>query len=287
MLSALLTVTALTATFATATPREDLAARAPALGLPHADQSAADALPGARLVPGGMDTVGASRLGGDPDLPSGMKWPTCRGKKTTFLAQIPLADLAQIEPGAVPADDSTLAVFAGLIPADDGVTQMEQSPGRVGRATCVLVRTLRGPLVRRTTPKRVPRLRSRPVRFVPTLTVPDSQLAQERYGLTDKQVYDKYWRLEYEAAAGTLGREPDELPIHQLLGWPAAVQYAPLFGCGTTFPKEPTHRLLFQLAFDERLNFAIGDGGWLYLTGRPADLRAGRFDRLCSEFQQG
>jgi hypothetical protein len=27
--------------------------------------------------------------------------------------------------------------------------------------------------------------------------------------------------------------------------------------------------------------------GSLYLTGRPADLRAGRFDRLCSEFQQG
>lgn len=286
MLTELFTVTALAAAFATATPREDLAARAAALGLPHADRIAADALPGARLVPGGMDTVGASRLGGDPDLPPRMKWPTCRGKKTTFLAQIPLADLAQIEPGAVPAD-GTLAVFAVLIPDDDGVTQMEQSRGRVGRATCVLVRTPRGTLVRRATPKRVPKLRSRPVRFVPTLTPLASDFAQERYGLTEKQLYDKYWRLEYEAAAGTLGRQPDELPIHQLLGWPTAVQYPPLFGCGKTFPEERTHRLLLQMAFDERLNFAIGDGGWLYLTGRPADLRAGRFDRLCSEFQQG
>jgi uncharacterized protein YwqG len=286
MLSELLAMTALTATFVTATPREDLAARATALGLPHADRIAADAVPGARLVPGGVDTVGASRLGGDPDLPPGMKWPTCRGKKTSFLAQIPLADFAQIEPGTVPAD-GTLAVFAGLIPGDDGVTQMEQSRGRVGRATCVLVRTLRGTLVRRTTPKRVPKLRSRPVRLVPTLTLTDSRIAQERYGLTDEQVEDKYWRLEHEAGAGTLGRRPDELPIHQLLGLPTAVQYPPLFGCGKTFPTEPTHRLLLQMAFDVRLNFAIGDGGSLYLTGRPADLRAGRFDRLCSEFQQG
>jgi uncharacterized protein YwqG len=215
-----------------------------------------------------------------------LKWPTCRGKKTSFLAQIPLAELAQVEPGTVPTD-GMLTVFAGLIPGDDGVTQMEESQGRVGRATCVLVRTLRGTLVRRTSPKRVPKLRSRPVRFVPTLTVADSEIAKERYGLTDKQVYDKYWRLEYEAAAGTLGREPDELPIHQLLGWPSAVQSPPLFGCGKTFPTDPTHRLLLQLAFDERLNFAIGDGGSLYLTGRPADLRGGRFDRLCSEFQQG
>lgn len=279
-------MTATLGAFATATPREDLASRATALGLPHADRIAADALPGARLVPGGPDTVGASRLGGDPDLPPGTKWPTCRGKKTSFLAQIPLADLAQIEPGTVPAD-GTLAVFAGLIPADDGVTQMEESQGRVGRATCVLVRTLRGTLVRRATPKRVPKLRSRPVRVVPTLTVLASEIARERYDLTDKQLYDKYWRLEYEAAAGTLGRQPDELPIHQLLGSPIAVQYPPLFGCDNTYPKQPTHRLLLQLAFDERLNFAIGDGGWLYLTGRPDDLRAGRFDRLCSEFQQG
>src|SRR5262245_60284326 len=193
MLSGLLAMTALTAAFATATPRDDLAARARALGLPQADRMAAAARPAARLVPGGVDAVGASRLGGDPDLPPGMKWPTCRGKPTSFLAQIPLAEFARIEPGSVPTD-GTLAVFAGLIPDDDGVTQMEQSRGRVGRATCVLVRTLRGTLVRRTTPRRVPRLRSRPVRFVPTLTVADSWLAEERYGITDERVHDQYWQ---------------------------------------------------------------------------------------------
>src|SRR5262245_6864404 len=104
MLSELLALTALSATFATATPREDLAARAAALGLPHADEIAAGALPGARLVPGGVDTVAAIRLGGDPDLPPGTKWPTCRGKKTSFLAQIPLSELGKIAPGTVPAD---------------------------------------------------------------------------------------------------------------------------------------------------------------------------------------
>ncbi len=102
--------------------------------------------------------------------------------------------------------EGTLAVFAVLIPDDDGVTQMEQSQDA--------------------------------------------------------------WAAPPVCSSGGCAARP------------SPVQYPPLFGCGTTFPKAPTHRLLLQMAFGERLNFAIGDGGSLYLTGRPADLRAGRFDRL-------
>jgi hypothetical protein len=178
----------------TATPREELTARAKQLGFPQAEQIARDALPGARLVAGGEATVGAPRLGGDPDLPPAMTWPTCRGHRLTFLAQLPLADVAAVTPGAVPAS-GTLAVFADLKPDESGVTRMEQEYGHVGKDTCVVVRTLRGTLARRKTPKRIATLRSRPVQLKPTLTVPDAYVAKERYKLTKQQAND-YWRLE-------------------------------------------------------------------------------------------
>ena len=207
----------------------------------------------------------------------------------TLLAQLPLNDVAALDPGAVAATGGTLAVFADLEPDDSGVLRMEDpGAGLVGKQTCVVVKTLRGTLARRTTPKRVAKLRSRPVRLIPTLTVPDSYVADERYGLTNKQS-DKWWELAYEAAGGTLGGPIDELPRHQVLGWPTPVQDTPLYGCDFNYedPKPLSYRLLLQLEFDIPLRFAIGDGGTLYLTGKPADLRAGRFDRLCAEMQQG
>jgi hypothetical protein len=206
----------------------------------------------------------------------------------TLLAQLPVNDVAALAPGAVPATGATLAVFADLNPDDSGVLRMEDpGAGLVGNQTCVVVKTLRGTLTRRTTPKGVAKLRSRPVRLIPTLTVPDAYVADERYRLTDKQS-DKWWQLQYEASGGTLGGPTDELPRHQVLGWPTPVQYTPLYGCDFNYESQKlNYRLLLQLDFDESLRFAIGDGGVLYLTGKAADLRAGRFDRLCAEMQQG
>ena len=40
--------------------------------------------------------MGCSKLGGQPDLPHGMAWPTRPGRsKLTFLAQIDLAEVAR------------------------------------------------------------------------------------------------------------------------------------------------------------------------------------------------
>jgi uncharacterized protein YwqG len=271
---------------ANAPTREELAARAKALGFgAEADDIARDALPGARLVAGGEGAVGESRLGGNPDLPRSMAWPRCGGHRLSFLAQVRLADLAAIAPGAVPSTGN-LAVFADLREHPDGITDVEEAYGRVGRKTCVIVRTLRGPLARRRAPARLPKLRNRPVRLQPTLTVPDGGIAEQRYHL-DRKAMDDWYELADEAANGRFERSGDYAPVHQLLGWPSPIQESPLYGCGKTTSRKPADRLLLQLDFDERLNFAIGDGGALYLSGRPADLRAGRFSRLCAEFQEG
>jgi len=133
-------------------------------------------------------------------------------------------------------------------------------------------------------PKRVARLKSRPVRLRPTLTVPDNAIAEKRYGLPDAQD-DAWWKLMNEAIAGRLGHRTEYTANHQVLGWPWPIQGTPLYGCGGR-AKRLTHRLFLQLDYDEALGFAIGDGAVLYLSGTPADLRAGRFNRLCAEMQE-
>src|SRR3954451_16176844 len=94
--------------------RDDVQARAKALKLPHPAKIATDALPGARLVPGGEATLGGTRLGGNPDLPAAMKWPRCGGHRLGFLAQLRVSDLAAVAPGAIASRRSTLAVFADI-----------------------------------------------------------------------------------------------------------------------------------------------------------------------------
>ena len=41
--------------------------------------------------------VGASKVGGYPDLPPGIPWPECRGHPLDFLAQINLTELSGFE----------------------------------------------------------------------------------------------------------------------------------------------------------------------------------------------
>jgi hypothetical protein len=158
--------------------------------------------------------------------------------------------------------------------------------GRVGKQTCVIVRALHGALTRRAVPKGVPALKSRPMTLRPTLTVPDIYIAEKRYGLDHQD--DAWWKLEDEAIVGRLGRKTAYTPNHQVFGWPWPIQDTPLYGCAKQDHSSTrlTHRLFLQLDYDDALGFAIGDGAVLYLTGTAADLRAGRFNRLCAEMQE-
>jgi uncharacterized protein YwqG len=131
-------------------------------------------------------------------------------------------------------------------------------------------------------------LRETPVRLRPTLTVPNWSAIQSVLGHRLSRTQSDRWDVfADEAAYGVLGRRPPITPVHQLLGWPTPVQDDPTYGCGSRGTKRPSRRLLLQLDFDPALRFEIGDGGALYLTITPQDLRAGRFDRLCAEFQEG
>jgi hypothetical protein len=265
-------------------------ARAQALGVGAEARSVADQLlAGARMLPGGSAVVGHTRLGGRPDLPDGSRWPTCHGRHLSFLAQVNLGALAQAVPGATPAR-GLLSVFADLREDADGIPPVEEFSGPVTPGACVAVRHSRGPrsgLRRRLhTPPRTPTLRTTPIRLRRTLTVPDSLLMETLGGrpITNRK-FSGWSELQDETALGVLTRRAASNPIHQLLGWARPVQDDPTYVCGHS--SHPARRLLLQLDFDPPLRFAVGDGGALYLTILPADLRAGRFDRLCATFDEG
>lgn len=82
-------------------------------------------LPGIRLtckaMPLGQIPIGMSRIGGLPDLPAGMPWPTASGyapkvgdrqDPLMFLAQINLADIAEYDPDNVLPHSGLLLFFA-------------------------------------------------------------------------------------------------------------------------------------------------------------------------------
>jgi hypothetical protein len=251
-------------------------------------------LRGARLDVGGDGAaLGRTRLGGRPDLQRGAPWPTCGGRPLSFLAQVDLGELNAAVPGAT-RGHGLLSVFADLREAANGVPPLEEFYGRLRAKACgVVIRHSSGPRARlhrpAATPRAVHTLRTTPVRLRPTLTVPNWSAIDTVLGhRLSRRQSDRWFAFADEANYGTLGRRPPITPLHQLLGWSTPIQDDPTYGCGgggTT--KVPSRRLLLQLDFDPALRFAIGDGGGLYLTITPRDLRAGRFNRLCAEFQEG
>jgi hypothetical protein len=246
-------------------------------------------LPGTRLVARGTTSpLGGARLGGSADLPRGAAWPTChRGHRLTPLAQLDLRALNGAIPGATRAT-GTLAVFTSMVvDPTTGFPEIDPWFGRLTGRSCYQVRyTSRStPLTRRTIPRGITAFPSTPITLRPTLTVPAASLVQ---GWLGHEVGDAWTKLAARAAAGDLSRQAPEAPLRQALGWSAPIQRdpTPSADCTNKHPVKGPWRLLLQLGADrKRLNFDAATGGTLLITIAASDLRAGRFDRLCTEYQ--
>lgn len=94
---------------------DDFRDRLEAVGLGHVtDDLVALVRPSCRLVPDpSIDSAaaGASRLGGVPDLPPGTEWPTGPDAPLSFVAQINLADVAEVMPSSGLPASGLLAFF--------------------------------------------------------------------------------------------------------------------------------------------------------------------------------
>ncbi|WP_205698025.1 DUF1963 domain-containing protein [Conexibacter sp. SYSU D00693] len=249
---------------------------------PQADAIAAAALPGVTMertiVRRAPARRGTSRLGGRPDLPPTTPWPVCQGRPMAFLGQVRLAELPR---GYLPE-----LPRAGLL---SFFTDVEgEDPGSWltgGRCSTVMRLPLgRGRLERRATPRRQRPLvlRSARVRLRGHASLPASEDTRVAAPLQHIAISDfEPWFRFREDLRGT--REP----LHHLGGYADFGQLDPRrWECSRSVPVTKW-RLLLQVEWDEPLGFMVGDGGVLFVHVRESDLRAGRFDRLCSSLEQG
>lgn len=205
--------------------------------------------------------VGASKLGGLPDLPADVKWPTHDDEPLAFLGQFHFVELSRsVVCRELPAA-GWLSVFCAY--SGDGDDDFPKGTWRLLHfpAVAKLARAASDPEM--TFP-------SGRLTFTETLTLPEEDSPyRKEIGLgKDVEAWDAY----QERIAGFRGH-------HQILGYPGQIQ-------GDVLGKK-TMRHLLTIGGDNVTGWEWGDGGSLYFILPEADLLAGRFDRVTMEMQCG
>jgi uncharacterized protein YwqG len=227
--------------------------------------------------------TGRSRLGGDPLLPAGTKWPRWGSRPLSFLA---LIDLAEVDTAllGLPLPASGLLNF---FYEARGQQAWGYDPKHADGWRVILTdepdpEPLKTPTAALHTP-------AAPVRFEPRLSIP---------GWTE-HVFADLQEAEIDAVCDVAmeweQQFVDDEPVHQLGGWPGLIQLPIWRECqlgyhGVPYADQPHDprvetlefgnpdwTLLLQLDSDTTLGWMWGDGGRLYYAGRMEDLRAGNF----------
>ena len=203
--------------------------------------------------------LGATKLGGHPDLPPDTAWPHSHGRPLAFVAQIRLDELPRLDDDLLPAS-GLLSFFCAPIALGDE---------NAGHVLYIQAGT---PLVRAKAPAELEadeRFAPAPLTATVELSAPSAQSELlDHLGLSHEQ------RREYDEAL-----EPGtDLPMHRMLGHPDAIQDDPSVG-------RPGTRLLLQVDSDEAVGMMWGDVGRLYYLINAEDLADRRFDRCRLHFQ--
>lgn len=249
------------------------------------------ALPSIRLevdAETSTDDVGTTRLGGLPDLPSATEWPSDDGEPLSFIAQVDLAAVHDLDTEGLLPDSGMLSFFYaaeaqsawGFDPADHGAFAVLYSPAHVA-----LVR-------REAPPSLVADAVFEPVALSPrseVTFVPGESFAAEAIGLSRPE------RLRY---ADLLDDRADDAIVHRLLGHADLVQgdmqvEAQLVThglyCGDPSgyrgaraqqlrPGSGEWRLLLQIDSEDAAGMMWGDVGRLFYWIRREDLLARQFE---------
>src|SRR3954452_19396691 len=205
---------------------------------------------------------GTSRIGGDPDLPAGARWPTCHGRPQSFLAQVRVRKL----PRELRRAGGLLLFF----------TAIEPDKSWAGDCSAVVHARAGTRLVRRSA--RGQRLRAAPLRFTVHQDIPSSKLDSS---YLTPPLQDVLGGDRYDSLREALGA--DTMVSHRLLGYGEPPNGGDACWSRAGRASRP-RRHLFTLNSDEDVGFEIADAGRIQLLISPDDLRAGRFDRLCGVF---
>lgn len=199
---------------------------------------------------------GASKFGGDPDLPPGTAWPLIGKRALSFLAQIRLPDLKPFEAASGLPKRGRLWYFADTLDIP-----------RKGGPACRVIHSTAATATLRSVPPPLDAAGSVPLcdvfplramRFQSILSVPE----RVPPGLDPGSA---------EALMGLIN--PDRI-VHKILGHPNRIQN-PLTG------KAKPDTLLLQLDSDRRLDMHWGDGGRLFIQSPGWDALHGE-SHACS-----
>jgi len=222
---------------------------AAAAGLAAALERARPAIRLRSCLPPKTIPVGASRLGGRPDIPRRHAWPTYEGEPMAFLAQLRCDELAAALPERSLPTEGLLLVFAAIDP-DGGFPAADE-------AVHVEVVPEEG-LSRRAWPKALAeelRYGSALAVAEPMHSVPDRA---ELTGLADEDVVERF--IEAIRPSG---------PWHQVFGHPSTIEgVRPFEG----------RELLLQVDADALVGAEFGDGGRLYVWCPEEAALAGTID---------
>lgn len=222
-------------------------------------------------------TPGFSKLGGEPQLPDFLPWPTTRGRPCAFLVQIELSALQSHAPPDWLPDAGFLFAFVDL-----------EAHGFADQVTVLFHRDSSGQP--RPPPARGLRYPERPAAFEPYMSMP----SLDWMGVDLSEIDVTEDELDELSA---LPDEPfgDEIQ-HRIGGYPSELQGGqmavecelirrglPAGGETEVTPAilraSKSWRMLFQIDSDPALKMNWGDGGRLYVFVREQDAKAGDFSR--------
>lgn len=148
--------------------------------------------------------IGASRIGGGPDVPEGFDWPMHQGRPLDFILQINLKDLQGFPAGLALPTEGVLSFFYDLKNEPDG-----SDPANLGGHRTLLFDQDR--LQRRSAPDADHALEASGLVFHPSLSLPHpfssegermfGELASQRMPLDDDPFNEAYWDLVSELAS--------------------------------------------------------------------------------------
>jgi uncharacterized protein YwqG len=231
--------------------------------------------------------IGASKLGGVPDLPEGVSWPEWKGLPQSFIAQIHLADV-------VPYDADKLLPHSGMLWFFYDAQQQTfgADPTDRGGWRVIFREGDQAQLHRTPAPAALPaasQFHACSLSFASEITL--SQQPQLEIPTFDWTADEQ---KKYEALLSTFPTPTDHgAPHHRLLGFPNTIQDDMRLECqlasqGVTDMNDPriselskgamNWQLLLQVDSDERAGMRWADAGILYYWMKQADLQSRDFD---------
>jgi uncharacterized protein YwqG len=227
-----------------------------------------------------------SKLGGDPELPATVSWPSDDDIPRIFLAQVDLGEVrASGGPAWLAAEGRFFVFYDPDGHGSPDVVRVIYSPDQSGPATAKSPRTKR----------RFPEQR---VRFARVISAPSmAWLGLAHHSLEDDN--PDAWK----EIAALVTAPPDDDMQHRIGGYPNEIQDAqmalicehasrglpdPAYQADVTPELERAAdewRLLIQIDSDPALKMNWGDGGRLYTFIRKADAQAGDFSKTVAVWQ--